>query len=276
MERTFAEVDVFTAVPYLGNPLAVVLGADDLSAEQMRRFANWTNFSETTFVTAPSEPSADYGVRIFTPSEELPFAGHPTIGTCHIWLENGGVPKDRDHIVQECGIGLISLRRQGANLAFAAPSLLRSGPADAATVSEAAVALGIDEAAILDCEWIDNGPRWLGVLLASAEDVLAITPAPSDLNLGVIGPHPAGSSVAYEVRAFFTVNGATLEDPVTGSLNASAAQWMIRTGRFSAPYTALQGTAMGRAGVVKITTDNDGGVWVGGSAVTCVNGTVEL
>lgn len=173
-------------------------------------------------------------------------------------------------------MGLVSLQRDGASLAFEAPPLIRGGAADAATTQQAADSLGIDVSRIVEAEWIDNGPRWLGILLNSADEVLAVSPNPSELNLGLVGPYPAGSDVVYEVRAFFTVNGVTLEEPVTGSLNASAAQWMIRTGRFEAPYTATQGSAMGRAGIVQISTDDAASVWVGGSAVTCVNGTVEL
>lgn len=277
MQRAFAEVDVFTAVPYRGNPLAVVLDGTGLSTDEMQRFANWTNFSETTFLLPPTDPGADYAVRIFTTTVELPFAGHPTIGSCHAWLANGGRPQHTDHIVQECGVGLVEIRRDGdGRLAFAAPPLLREGPLEEATVQAAADALGIERAAVVASAWIDNGPGWLGLLLSTAEEVLAITAGNTNLKIGVVGPYPAGAPHAYEVRAFFPGAGATFEDPVTGSLNASAAQWLIGSERFTPPYVVSQGTAMGRAGQVFISTDSTGQVWVGGDAVTCVAGTVEL
>lgn len=277
MQRAFAEVDVFTAVPYRGNPLAVVIDGSGLSTEDMQRFATWTNFSETTFLLPPTDSGADYAVRIFTTTTELPFAGHPTIGSCHAWLANGGVPQHEDRIVQECGVGLVEIRRDGdGRLAFAAPPLLRDGPLEEATVQAAADALGIGRGAVVASAWIDNGPGWLGILLASAEEVLAITAGNTDLKIGVVGPYPDAAPHAYEVRAFFPGVGATFEDPVTGSLNASAAQWLIGSGRFTAPYVVSQGTAMGRAGQVFISTDPSGQVWVGGDAVTCVAGTVEL
>jgi PhzF family phenazine biosynthesis protein len=277
MQRAFAEVDVFTAVPYRGNPLAVVVDGGGLSTDEMQRFATWTNFSETTFLLPPTDPAADYAVRIFTTTTELPFAGHPTIGSCHTWLANGGTPRHADRIVQECGVGLVEIRRNGdGRLAFAAPPLLREGPLDETTVQAAAAALGIGRDAVVASAWIDNGPGWLGILLASAEEVLALRCGNTDLKIGVVGPYPQGSPQAYEVRAFFPGVGATFEDPVTGSLNASAAQWLIGSGRFTAPYVVSQGTAMGRAGQVFISTDDTGQVWVGGDAVTCVAGTVEL
>ena len=276
-QRGFAEIDVFTATPYRGNPLAVVLDGQGLSTEEMQRFANWTNFSETTFILPPTDPAADYRVRIFTTTTELPFAGHPTIGTCHAWLASGGEPHDSERVVQECGVGLVELRRgESGRLAFAAPPMLRSGDLDTDTLDAAVAALGIDRTAVIDSAWIDNGPGWLGILLSSAEEVLAITPASTDLKIGVVGASPAASAAAYEVRAFFPQGGRTLEDPVTGSLNASAAQWLIATGRFSPPYVAAQGTCLGRAGLVHIDVDADGQVWVGGDAVTCVTGSVEL
>lgn len=277
MQRRFAEVDVFTEVPYQGNPLAVVIDGDGLSDDEMQRFANWTNFSETTFVMPPTDAAADYRVRIFTTATELPFAGHPTIGSCHAWLANGGTPRHTDRIVQQSAIGLVDIRR-GADgrLAFGAPAMLRTGPVDDATLAEAVAALGISPDAVVGSQWIDNGPGWLGILLSSADEVLAIKPANTDLKLGVIGAHPAGSPFAYEVRAFFAADGNTFEDPVTGSLNASAAQWLVGAGRFTPPYVVAQGTILGRAGRVHVAADADGGIWVGGDAVTCVNGTVEL
>jgi PhzF family phenazine biosynthesis protein len=273
--RPFRQVDVFTDTPYLGNPLAVVHDADDLSTEQMQRFANWTNLSETTFLLAPGE-GADYRVRIFTPSRELPFAGHPTLGSCHAWLEAGGQPRQHGVVTQECGAGLVAIRAGAEGLAFAAPPLVRSGPVDDELAGRVATMLGIGPDDIVDLQWADNGPGWIAVLLASAAEVLAIQPQPGDLDVGVAGPHPPGGPAAFEVRAFFPANGVTYEDPVTGSFNASLAQWLLATGRARAPYSARQGTALGRSGQVRITADGDGQVWVGGSAVTCVSGTVEL
>ena len=274
--RPFAQVDVFTDTPYRGNPVAVVLDGTDVDDEALQRFARWTNLSETTFVLPPSQAGADYRVRIFTPSAELPFAGHPTLGTCHAWLEAGGVPARDDVIVQECGAGLVPVRRTDAGLAFAAPPLLRGGPVEEALVERLAALLGIERTAIVDAEWADNGPGWVAVLLESAEAVLALRPGTVDLDVGVVGPHPAGAPSAFELRAFFPLAGATVEDPVTGSLNASVAQWLLRTGRASAPYVASQGTAIGRAGRVHVSQDADGAVWVGGGTVTCVNGEVDL
>jgi PhzF family phenazine biosynthesis protein len=274
--RQFRQVDVFTDVPYLGNPLAVVLDADGLSDEQMARFANWTNLSETTFVLPPRDAAADYRVRIFTPSGELPFAGHPTLGTCHAWLAAGGQPKVEGLAVQECGAGLVQVRQDGDGLAFAAPTLLRSGPVAEDLADRIAGILRIRRDEIVDLQWADNGPGWIAVLLASADAVLALRPGVTDLDLGVAGPYPAGSPAAFEVRAFTPKLSSTDEDPVTGSLNASLAQWLLATGRASAPYVASQGTVLGRRGRVRISTGPDGGVWVGGSTVTCVTGEVQI
>jgi PhzF family phenazine biosynthesis protein len=277
MQRAFAEIDVFTSVPYLGNPLAVVLDSEGLSSEEMQRFANWTNFSETTFVLPPTEATADYMVRIFTTTSELPFAGHPTIGTCTAWLAHGGQPQDPKRIVQQCGVGLVPIsRNEDGRLAFAAPTLLRGGPLDNATRAEAVAALGISPDAVIDAAWIDNGPGWLGILLASADEVLAVKPSNTPLAIGVIGPHVAGSASAYEVRGFFPEDSGTIEDPVTGSLNASAAQWLVGAGRFNPPYIATQGAALGRCGQIYISSDTTGQIWVGGDAVVCVSGCVEL
>ena len=277
MDRPFAQVDVFTETPYTGNPVAVVLDGSGVSAEEMQRFANWTNLSETTFVLPPTAPEADYQVRIFTPVLELPFAGHPTLGTCHAWLTlGGGTPGRATLIVQECAAGLIPIRRTDNGLAFAAPPLVRSGPADEELVQRIASVLGIERAEILGAEWVDNGPGWVAVMLASAEAVLAVRAAPTDLDLGVVGPYPAGSPEAFEVRAFFPKDGVSVEDPVTGSLNASLADWLLRTGRATAPYVARQGTALGRSGRVHISTDADGAIWVGGGTITCISGTVDL
>lgn len=274
--RPFRQVDVFTETPYLGNPVAVVHEADGLSDADLRRFANWTNLSETTFLLPPTTPEADYRVRIFTPTMELPFAGHPTLGSCHAWLEWGGRPRDPDVIVQECGAGLVAVRRADAGLAFASPPLRRSGPVDEALIRQIAGVLGISRDEIVDAEWADNGPGWVAVLLRDAAAVLAVRPTFTELDLGVAGLHPSGSECALEVRAFFPKDGALEEDPVTGSLNASLAEWLIRSGRLAAPYVASQGGALGRAGRVHITQDGDGRIWVGGGTVTCIEGTVEI
>ena len=276
MTRPFTQVDVFTTTPYRGNPVAVVLDADGLPAAQMQRFANWMNLSETTFVLPPADPGADYRVRIFTPATELPFAGHPTLGTCHAWLGAGGTPRQPGVIVQECQAGLVRVRRSADGLAFAAPPVLRDGPLAADLLAQVAAALRIDRSAIVDASWADNGPGWIAVLLDSAEAVLAVKPGDTDLNLGLAGPYPAGSPAAFEVRAFFTKDGGIAEDPVTGSFNASLAAWLLRTGRASAPYVASQGTVLGRACRVAVSRDDDGTIWVAGGTVTCVSGQVDL
>jgi predicted PhzF superfamily epimerase YddE/YHI9 len=258
--RSLYQVDVFTTEPYRGNPVAVVLDGTGLSTEEMQRFAHWMNLSETTFVLPPSDAGADYQVRIFTPVAELPFAGPPTLGTCHAWLEAGGAPRQAGTVVQQCGAGLVTLRQTGNGLAFAAPPVLRDGPV----------------ADIVDASWADNGPGWVAVLLASAEAVLAVKPATSDLDLGLVGPYPPGSPQAFEVRAFFPKDGVTTEDPVTGSLNAALAPWLLSTGRAKAPYVVSQGMALGRAGRVHVSRDGDGTIWVAGGTVTCVRGQAEL
>jgi PhzF family phenazine biosynthesis protein len=276
MRRQFRQVDVFTEVAYQGNPLAVVLDGDGLTTGQMQRFANWTNLSETTFVLEPDSDQADYRVRIFTPSQELPFAGHPTLGSCHAWLQAGGSPREPGSVIQQCAAGLVTIATDGNGLRFAAPPLVRSGPVDEQLAQRIADILRIGRDEMVDLQWADNGPGWIAVLVASADAVLALAPGPTDLDLGVAGPYPPGAPAAFEVRAFMPKNGMTDEDPVTGSLNASLAQWLLASGRASAPYLARQGTALGRAGEVRITADDDGQVWVGGGVVTCVSGTVEL
>jgi len=276
MSRPFRQVDVFTATPYAGNPVAVVLEADGLGEDEMQRLASWTNLSETTFVLPPTADGADYRVRIFTPVVELPFAGHPTLGTCHAWLEAGGSASSSDAVVQECEAGLIAIRRTPEGLAFAAPPQVRSGPADEETVARIAASLEIDRAEIVAAEWVDNGPGWVAALLRSAEAVLALRPGFVDLSLGLVGPHPAPAPEAFEVRAFFPAGGAMVEDPVTGSLNASLAQWLLATGRADAPYVASQGTALGRSGRVHISREEDGTIWVAGGTVTCVVGEIEV
>jgi len=275
-QRRFRQVDVFTGVPYGGNPVAVVLDADGLDTGTMQRFARWTNLSETTFVLRPAHPGADYRVRIFTPATELPFAGHPTLGTCHAWLETGGTAGNGKPVVQECGAGLVSVRQLDGGLAFAAPPLVRQGPVDDDVLARVAELLRIDRDAIVDANWVDNGPGWVGVLLESADAVLSLRPGVGDLYVGAVGPRPTGSAEAFEVRAFFPVNGTTREDPVTGSLNASLAQWLLSTGRTRAPYTVRQGTALGRAGSVRIEVDDEGRIWTGGGTITCIRGDVDL
>lgn len=275
--RPFAQVDVFSAEPYRGNPLAVVVDAEGLSGETMQQFANWTNLSETTFLLPPTDPGADYRVRIFTGSEEFPFAGHPTLGSAHAWLEAGGIPRQDGALVQECGAGLVRVRRDGGRLAFAAPPLTRSGPVAEEDLARIAAGLGMPREALRDASWLVNGPDWIGVLLESAEAVLSIRPdyvAMAGLKVGVIGPHPAGSEPGFEVRTFIPGDAAA-EDPVTGSFNAGAAQWLIRSGRAPASYVAAQGTVLGRAGRVHIETAGDD-IWVGGSSVSCIEGFVLL
>jgi PhzF family phenazine biosynthesis protein len=275
MPRQFRQVDVFTDTPYFGNPLAVVLGAEGLTDEQMRQVANWANLSETTFVLPPQASGADYLVRIFTPTSELPFAGHPTLGTCHAWLEAGGRPAQAGLVVQECGAGLVALEQTDTGLAFAAPPLLRSGPVEDEVADRVAAELNIGRDEMVDIQWADNGPGWVAVLLDSAEAALAIRPGAVSMDIGVAGLHPPGSAVALEVRAF-SGQVSTVEDPVTGSLNASLAQWLLATGRLQAPYLAAQGTALGRRGRIQISQDETGQVWVGGSTVTCISGTLEI
>ncbi|MCM3924922.1 PhzF family phenazine biosynthesis protein [Frankia sp. AiPs1] len=276
MSRQFRQVDVFTAIPYQGNPVAVVLDGTGLDDDAMRRFARWTNLSETTFVLPPTAPTADYRVRIFTPSSELPFAGHPTLGTCHAWLAEQPASARPARIIQECGVGLVPLRHTPDGLAFAAPPLRRRGPVEAPLVARISTMLGIGLDDVVAAEWVDNGPGWVAVLLADADSVLALRPRGVDLPVGVVGPWPPGSATAFEVRAFLPMGDATIEDPVTGSLNASLAQWLLGTGRASAPYTASQGSVLHRAGRIHLSTDADGTVWVAGATVTCLSGTAEL
>ena len=271
----YALVDVFGSEPFSGNPLPVIHDADALPTEEMQRITRWFGYSETAFLVAPDDPAADYRVRIFTLDRELPFAGHPTLGSCHAWLGAGGVPANPDRLVQQCGAGLIELRRIGDQLAFAAPPLIRSDPVDAATITEIAQFLSIDPSAIVDAQWIDNGPGWVGILLDSAEAVLALTPPPvwpRRIEVGVAGPHDPATGIAYEVRALFSgERGTIIEDPITGSLNASLAQWLTDSGRFTPPYVTRQGTAIGRNGRVSVTS-SDGNIWIGGRTVTVAEG----
>jgi PhzF family phenazine biosynthesis protein len=276
MQRAFRQVDVFSPEPFLGNPVAVVLDGTGLTRAQMQLLAHWANLSETTFVLPADEPGADYQVRIFTPETELPFAGHPTLGTCHAWLESGREPRRADQIVQQCGAGLVRIRRRAGLLGFAAPPLLRSGPVDEPLTRQIAAQLGITRADIVDAQWADNGPGWIAVLLASAQAVLDVRPGDGDLDVGLAGPYPPGSECAFEVRAFFPADGRPVEDPVTGSLNASLARWLLSTGRATAPYVASQGTAIGRRGRVRIDAGEDGTVWVSGATSTRITGTVDV
>ncbi len=280
MLRRFQQVDVFSPDPLGGNPLAVVLDSEGLSTDQMKAFTRWMNLSETTFLLPPTTADADYRVRIFTLPHELLFAGHPTLGSCHAWLTAGGVPRQDDVIVQESGIGLVRIRRRGGTLAFAAPALLRSGPVDDALLDQIAAALCIERSDMVDAEWADNGPGWVAVMLDSADAVLALEPAHTSseqLDIGVVGPYPPGSECAFELRAIFTDGaGGLQEDPVTGSLNAAVAQWLLSTGRATAPYVASQGTRLGRTGRPEIDQDDDGTVWVGGPTRTFIEGTVDI
>ncbi len=272
----YAQVDVFTAVPLRGNALAVVFDAAALSDAQMQDFARWTNLSETTFLLPPTQAGADYRLRIFTPGGELPFAGHPTLGSCHAWLEAGGTPRG-EQVVQECGVGLVRIRRDGARLAFAAPPLRRSGPVDAATREQLARALRIDAAAMLDVQWVDNGPGWVGVRLRDAEAVLALEPdfaAMAPLKVGVVGAHADGAECAFEVRAFVPTLGVP-EDPVTGSLNAGLAQWLIGAGLAPPRYVASQGARLGRAGRVHVQQQGED-LWIGGESFSCIAGSLRL
>lgn len=272
----FQQVDVFAERPLEGNALAVISQADGISDEQMAALARWTNLSETTFILRPTHAEADYRVRIFTPQRELPFAGHPTLGTCHVWLADGGKPRG-DYIVQECAAGLIRIRRSDDQLAFAAPPLVRSGPVDEATLQQIARGIGIEPSRIRASNWIDNGPGWVGVLLSSREEVLALRadyPALGGLNLGVIAPWGGADAEAdVEVRAF--MGGEYAEDPVTGSLNASLAQWLIAAQQLPECYVSSQGTVIGRRGRVSIERIGED-VWVGGQVQQCITGQITL
>ncbi|MFE2724111.1 PhzF family phenazine biosynthesis protein [Kitasatospora sp. NPDC059327] len=275
--RSFAQVDVFAETPYLGNPVAVVLNGDGLSDEDMARLATWTNLSETTFVVRPESDEVDYGLRIFTPGGEIPFAGHPTLGSAHAWLEAGGVPKSPGKITQECRVGLVEVRRSGTSLSFRAPDPQRVGPLDSALLDRIARGLRIGRERIIAHQWVDNGPGWAAVQLASADDVLALKPDErhmNDLMLGVVGAYPEGSRLRFEVRAFGAPAGVR-EDPVTGSLNASIAQWLIGEGAAPHSYKVGQGACLGRQGVLTVEAHGEE-VWIGGSSVTCVRGTVHL
>jgi PhzF family phenazine biosynthesis protein len=273
----FTQVDVFGASALRGNPLAVVHGADALDDERMQAFARWTNLSETTFLVAPTDPDADYRVRIFTPGGELPFAGHPTLGSCHAWLEHGGAPRRANEVVQQCAVGLVRIRRDGDALAFAAPPLAQAD-VSADELAAAAAALGIARERIVAARWLKNGPNWLGLLLDSAATVLGLDPDPAAMRrfaeVGVVGAHAAGNECAFEVRGF-VCHPTLYEDPVTGSLNAGIAEWLIESGRAPERYIAAQGTRLERAGRVRIAREQRT-VWVGGASASCIRGEVEL
>ncbi len=272
----FVQVNVFSTDPLLGNPLAVVLNADGLGDARMAAFARWTNLSETTFVSAPSDPRADYRVRIFTTLGELPFAGHPTLGSCHAWLATGGVPQGVE-IVQECGIGLVRIRRNDTGFAFDAPPLLREGPLEAALRQRVLAGLGVAADDVVDARWVDNGPPWIAVRLRTRAAVLAVRPdyaALDGLMVGVFAACGEGDEVdaQYESRAFIAGEAAP-EDPVTGSLNAGIARWLL--GEAPARYVISQGTVLGRAGRVQVEREGNA-LWIGGACVTCIEGAVTL
>jgi PhzF family phenazine biosynthesis protein len=279
MSRThrFHQLDVFSSEAFLGNPLAVVHEADELSWVQMSSFARWTNLSESTFLMRPTHPDADYRVRIFTPGSELPFAGHPTLGSAAAWLAAGGRPRQPGVVVQECGIGLVRVRQDGERLAFAAPPLRRSGLLDDKLVMTIAAGLRIPRSDIVMSQWVDNGPGWCAAMLKSAEQVLELQPDMvmlRELKLGVIGPYPAGSPAAFEVRAFVPGLGVA-EDPVTGSLNAGIGVWLIKTGQAPPRFTVSQGTVLKRRGRVYLERLGDD-IWVGGDVAIRVEGSVRF
>ncbi|MFI6475155.1 PhzF family phenazine biosynthesis protein [Streptomyces sp. NPDC050516] len=274
--RSFSQVDVFTDVPYLGNPVAVVLDGDGIADREMARIARWTNLSETTFVVPPASDEADYGLRIFTPGGEIPFAGHPTLGSAHAWLEAGGTPRKPGELTQECGLGLVQVRLSGGELGFRAPAPHRSGPLDDAHLDRIARGLRIDRARIVGHQWVDNGPGWAAVQLASADEVLALEPDEqhmAELVLGVVGAYPEGSPVQFEARAFALPKGVR-EDPVTGSLTAGLAQWLIGNGTAPREFRVGQGACLGRQGVLTVEARGED-IWVGGASVTCVRGTLS-
>lgn len=277
MTRRFKQIDVFSAHALQGNPLAVVLDGDGLDTAQMQAFARWTQLSETTFLLPPTDASADYRVRIFTQCSELLFAGHPTLGSCHAWLEAGGRPRQPGRVVQECGAGRITIRQGDGRLAFAAPPVSER-EATPEELAAAAAALGLRDGQVLAARWLRNGPQWLALRLGSAEEVLALAPNHAAVaavgEIGVIGPHPAGSDCRFEVRAFTAASGVP-EDPVTGSLNAALAQWLAAEGQQPAAYQVSQGRCVGRAGRLFIERDGET-VWVGGASRTCIEGSVSL
>ena len=272
--QAFRQVDVFSRGAFTGNPVAIVHDADDVSTEEMQAITRWTNLSEAAFLLQPLQPSADYRLRIFEPKIELPFAGHPTLGACAAWLDAGGIPQQPGIVVQECGAGLIKICITDAGLAFAAPPMIRHEPVETDTLTRAMRLLGLTANDVVTSHWIDNGPGWMGLQLTDAQRVLDIpmpTEAAEHFDVGVVGLYPTASNAAIEVRAFFNdPNGSIREDPVTGSLNASIAQWMLGNGTLTAPYVAHQ--TSGRATVEQF----DGQIWIGGTADVRVTGTIAL
>ncbi|MBO1268680.1 PhzF family phenazine biosynthesis protein [Arthrobacter cavernae] len=276
-QRLFSQVDVFAPGPKAGNPVAVVHDAEGLSTQQMQSFANWTNLSETTFLLAPSDPAADYKLRIFTPRTEVAFAGHPTLGSAHAWLDTGGQPQAAAHLVQECGAGLITIRRSGDELSFAGPPLRRSGQVEVSVLEQAIASLGLQPGQVLGSNWVDNGPGWIGIRLKSAQEVLDLRPdfgVMDELNIGVIGAYGEDGPADFEVRAFAPGHNVD-EDPVTGSVNAGLAQWLCDEGVVSGSYTVQQGTVLGRGGRLAVSVEADG-VWVGGISRTIIRGQVSF
>ncbi len=272
----FSQVDVFGAGPLRGNPLAVVHAADDLDDAQLQRFAHWTGLSETTFLLQPTEPGADYRVRIFTTERELPFAGHPTLGSAAAWLVAGGIPADPDRVIQQCGAGLVPLRSEGRLLAFAAPPLTRYAPIDDDLRARITAGLGLADGDVLDASWLVNGPEWIGIRLGSIERLRSVRVDPSlaGLDLGLVAPQPAGADTDVEVRALLP-GGTPAEDPVTGSLNAGLARWLIDTGVAPGRYVASQGREVGADGRVSISDETDG-LWIGGAARVVISGDVRI
>lgn len=272
--RRFVQLDVFSDGWCSGNALAVVQDARGLSGDDMARLARWTNLSETSFLLPPTEDGADYLVRIFTPAGELPFAGHPTLGSAWAWRDAGAVPARDGVIVQQCGVGLVEVRADGDVLRFAAPPRARSGPADPADVAELVRVLGLAPSQVRACEWADNGPGWIAVEVADVDALYGISAEPTHLKIGAVAF--SDDDAAYHVRAFFPVDGAMREDPVTGSLNASVAQWLVESGRVAPPYIVRQGRAMARDGVVHISADPEGQIWVGGAVAPILRGEIAL
>jgi PhzF family phenazine biosynthesis protein len=270
-----ALIDVFGSAPLRGNPLAVVTGGDALDADEMLALTQWLGFSETTFLLAPAHPDADYKVRIFYPGGELPFAGHPTLGTCHAWLAAGGSPRRDGIVVQECGVGLVEVKQDGDLLAFAAPPFTRAGPLSDAERAEAARVAGVAETAIVEAVHVANGPQWQLLRLRSAADVLAAEPvakAPPGTDVGLAGPIDGGEA-DWELRAFFAnQHGAMIEDPVTGSFNAGVALHLFANGLAKGRYRAAQGRRTGADGLVECEQAGDGRVWIGGRCATIADG----
>ncbi len=281
MKRRIQFIDVFGTTAMTGNPLAVVIDSEGLTDRQMLETARWLNLSETTFLLPPTRSGADYRVRIFTISGELPFAGHPTLGTCHVWL--GLQRESQDHVVQECGAGLVRLDNSAGRLSFEAPPMVRSGQVELSALEAFAEVLGIELGDVVDANWVDNGPGWVGIQVSDAGAVLELKPDftrhsnPESIFIGVVGFHPFSEEALYEVRAFFPDQaGRMLEDPVTGSLNASLAQWLVSEGKATPPFVATQGTALGRSGRIHISQAEAGALWVGGSTVTMVEGVIDI